>query len=87
MRDGENSMCKGPGKRGRMARYEPKRRLQGLEQKEPSSRAREKGRGQRIQALLALLERDDFLLRQSGSLRNLLSGVEVGGSWGNRSVT
>lgn len=39
IRQGENSMYKKPVRGGRMAIYDPKRRLQGLEQKEPSSKA------------------------------------------------
>lgn len=48
--------------------------------KNPVQELERKGEGQRRQALLDILERDDFLCRARRSLRNALNGVGMGGS-------
>lgn len=63
-----------------MAKYELKEGSRGWNKKSPVQELERKGEGQRSQALLPILERDDFLRKARRSLRNALNGMGMDGS-------
>ena len=76
----QRECAKGQEGEEEMARYELKEGSRGWNKKSPVQEPERKGEGQRSQALLPILERDDFFCRARRSLRNALNGVGMDGS-------